>query len=233
MKTQHDNTILRRTHENGNPVHGRTIVGQSLRSHSRGRDNICVGTSWRIFVDSLMRIHARLTRNWTDENRVVRVTLISTMLVLVSWIASQSFTFAQVNNNQPEAANAQVAGRFEAVPVFIDAGDDALAAFQLELTAANGLIQVVGVEEGESKELSGERFYFDREVIAQARSDRVIVAAFSTAKKEVLPTGRVRVATIHVFITAAEPNYQATLVTAATIGGQPIDAHLSLFGDQP
>ena len=44
-----------------------------------------------------------------------------------------------------------------------------------------------------------------------------------------LPSGKVRIATIHVQITGdVEPEYDAKLTVAATVDGKPIDAELLL-----
>jgi hypothetical protein len=57
--------------------------------------------------------------------------------------------------------------------------------------------------------------------------DRIIVADFSTAGD--LPKGKTRVATLQVRVTGdVEPTYAGTLQVAASAGGKPIDAALTL-----
>ena len=60
---------------------------------------------------------------------------------------------------------------------------------------------------------------------AVMQSERVIIADFSTAAANDLPSGRGRIATIHVQITGDEaPQFEVILKTAATVEGKQIDA---------
>lgn len=55
--------------------------------------------------------------------------------------------------------------------------------------------------------------------------DQVVIAAFNTADADRLPTGRTRVASIHVQIIGdANPEFVVRLKTAATVQGEKVSA---------
>jgi len=109
--------------------------------------------------------------------------------------------------------------RFEAVDVFVNAGNTPLAAYQVEVKASAGRVKVVGVEGGEPKVFAAPPYYDPKAM----QNERVIVGAFSTAAE--LPTGRIRVARVHVMVEAGEEAaYAVTLMTAGNSAGQRIDA---------
>ena len=115
--------------------------------------------------------------------------------------------------------------RFDAIDVFVLTGDEPIAAYQLDLKAAKGNVTIVGIEGGDADVFAAPPFY-DPVAI---QNDRVIIAYFSTAKVSALPSGKVRIATIHVQITGdVVPEYDAKLTVAATVDGKPIDAELLL-----
>lgn len=125
---------------------------------------------------------------------------------------------------------------FEAVNVYIDSGDTPLAAYQFELSARDGSIRVVGVENGEHAAFARPPFY-DRGAVDQGDAERVIVAAFSTADAADLPTGRTRVATVHVQTIApagTDVTYDVTLEAAADAGGAKFQPTLTIEkGNRP
>ena len=115
--------------------------------------------------------------------------------------------------------------RFEAVDVFVETGEAALAAYQLDLSAIAGDVRIVGLEGG-AHPLFAEPPYYDPVAM---HGDRVIIAAFSTAAAGDLPRGRTRIATVHVQISGDQaPHYEATLSVSATADGAPIPAHVIL-----
>lgn len=84
--------------------------------------------------------------------------------------------------------------RFEAVDVFVDAGESPLSAYQFDLTtpAREGWqASIVGVEGGEHPAFRKAPYYDP----AALHSGRIIIAAYSV--DETLPTGRTRVARLH------------------------------------
>lgn len=121
---------------------------------------------------------------------------------------------------QPASAPAV---RFAAVDVCIDAGDKALAAYQFELAARVGDVAIVGIEGGEHPAFA-EPPYYDP---AALRNNRVIIGALNTGRD--LPTGRTRVARLHLQITGDQvPEYAAELSVAASADGRRITARISV-----
>jgi hypothetical protein len=113
--------------------------------------------------------------------------------------------------------------RFAPVHIYLDPGEQPLAAYQFELKARSGQIKIVGVEGGEHPAFQ-EAPYYD---LAALMNDRIIIAAFNTGSD--LPHGRTRIATIHLQILGdAEPQYELKLIVAADPDGQKIPADLNL-----
>jgi hypothetical protein len=116
-----------------------------------------------------------------------------------------------------------VAARFAAIDVYVESPEP-LAAWQFELTEASGAMAVVGVENGESAAFAGTPHY-DRDAVAAGRAERIIVADFSLADSAALPTGRTRVATVHVRLAGTRaPDFELRLVAAGNSAGEAIRA---------
>ncbi|MEM7501333.1 MAG: hypothetical protein AAF417_04795 [Pseudomonadota bacterium] len=115
------------------------------------------------------------------------------------------------------------APRFVAVDIYLSV-DEPLAAWQFELGDANGVTQIVGVENGEHAAF-GDAPYYDRDAIDAGHSERVIVADFSLDAG--LPSGRVRIATLHLLVDG-EPQFELTLMTATARDGSPLEASIAL-----
>jgi hypothetical protein len=114
--------------------------------------------------------------------------------------------------------------RFCAVDIFVDAGSTPLAAYQIEFAATNGSVKIVGIEGGEHRAFSQPPFYDPKAM----QHERVIIASFSTAPPEILPTGKTRVATIHFQATSAQfPGFELKLQTAGDSQGKKIPAQAS------
>ena len=119
--------------------------------------------------------------------------------------------------------------RFMTVDVFLDA-DAPVAAWQFELSEPNAMMQVVGVENGES-DAYVRAPYYDRDAVQTGVADRIIVADYSLASAVALPVGRFRIATLHLMLTGDEsPEFNLDLVAAVTADGADIDAAISLGG---
>lgn len=113
--------------------------------------------------------------------------------------------------------------RFEAIDVFVDSRDQSLAAWQLELSCTDTGVLISGIEGGEHPAFR-EPPYYDARAI---NNNRVILAAFSTQDK--LPTGRSRVARVHVQVTGPGDHFWRTrLTTAAGSLGETIDAGMDI-----
>ena len=123
--------------------------------------------------------------------------------------------WAQESTSQPQET--QPAMRFTYVDVFIDAGEQPLAAYQFELSASQGEIKIVGVEGGEHPAFA-EPPYYDPKAL---QNDRIIIAAFNTGHD--LPTAKTRIARVHLAIIGNQtPDYVVELNVAATTDGSVI-----------
>ncbi len=112
--------------------------------------------------------------------------------------------------------------RFTQLDIYIDCGNKMLAAYQFELKATAGQIKIVGVEGGQHPAFK-EPPYYDPAALAK---DRIIIAAFNTGKD--LPTGRTRIATIHLqIIGSAQPEYKLELTVSADADGKEIPANIT------
>ncbi len=107
--------------------------------------------------------------------------------------------------------------RFVVYNLVVDAGDNELAAWQMELRYDPKQVQIVGLE-GDSKPP-----YYDRRGL---KAGRIIIAGFSTSKEQLLK-GRVRVCRLHLRVVGAKaPELSPKLITAATSQGQKFTAKI-------
>jgi hypothetical protein len=132
---------------------------------------------------------------------------------------------------QPDAPAKPVV-RFVIVDVFVDAGDRALAAYQVEFTGeiAGGSVKLVGIEGsgGADGTAYTEPPAYDP---AALQNERVVIADYSTLAAHKLPHGNTRVARLHLMIEApadAAPEYTVNLIAAATPDGTKIQAPASV-----
>lgn len=122
--------------------------------------------------------------------------------------------------------------RFGTVAVYVESGTSPLAAWQLDVAAAapGSGVKIVGIEGGEHRVFANPPYYDTRAM----EHERVIIAAFSTAAAENLPSGRTRVATIHYVADGdGEPAWRAEVTASATTGGAEIPASVSLETGTP
>jgi hypothetical protein len=139
------------------------------------------------------------------------------MKILVT-IAFVLFWSSLAPAQEPLTANAG-ASRFTVVDVMVDSGTEPLAAYQLELSATNSAVKIVGIEGGEHSAFTKSPYY-DPAAIQQ---ERVVLGAFSTAAAAQLPRGAVRVASVHCLVANdAKPTFTAKVTAAATSGGRTI-----------
>ncbi len=135
-------------------------------------------------------------------------------LLLTALLASAAF--AQRDDGAPAAV------RFEYIDVYIASGTAPLAAYQFELTDSAGSIKIVGIEGGEHEAFATPPYYDPKAL----KNNRVIIAAFSTAGA--LPTGKTRVATIHVQVEVdVILEIAINLETVGDVQGNEIDAEVS------
>lgn len=143
-------------------------------------------------------------------------TLLPLLACFVFWLA------AQLPAQQP--AGEEGRSRFRAIDIYVDSGSSPLAAYQVDLVATNGQARIVGIEGGAHPAFSQPPSYDPKAM----QRDRVIIASFSTRPASELPTGRVRVATIHIQFTGDRlPSMAATLQAAGDAQGRRIPANVT------
>jgi hypothetical protein len=109
--------------------------------------------------------------------------------------------------------------RFSAVDIFIDSDRTPLAAWQFEFAATNGNAKIVGIEGGDHEAFRRPPFYDPKAM----QHERVILAAFNTDSGDKLPSGKKRVATIHLQIVGSQaPGFELKLQAAADSNGNKI-----------
>jgi hypothetical protein len=100
-----------------------------------------------------------------------------------------------------------------------------LAAYQLKISDEKAAVKILSVEGGEHASFA-QPPNFDGKAI---QSDVIKIAAFSLDAREKLPSGRVRVASLHVEIgPGLTPDWKAVVETAAGPGGTKISAAVSI-----
>jgi hypothetical protein len=144
----------------------------------------------------------------------ITVIILMSISIIVPVLAQQS---------EQDITTVQPRVRFAPLHIYLDSGDKFLAAYQFELKAVAGQIKIVGVEGGQHKAFK-EAPYYDK--AALYKSNRIIIAAFNTGSE--LPTGRTRIATIHLQIIGEdEPDYELKLTVTADANAKEIPAKIS------
>ena len=111
--------------------------------------------------------------------------------------------------------------RFSAVDIYLDSGSATLAAYQVEFSVTNGVGKIVGIEGGDHQAFRGAPHYDPKAI----QNERAIIAAFSLLPANALPSGRTRVATVHLMITGdSAPQFELKVQTAADAAGEKIGA---------
>jgi hypothetical protein len=129
---------------------------------------------------------------------------------------------AQLPAQQPAVEEGRT--RFCAVDIFVDSGSTPLAAYQLRFAITNGLAKIVGIEGGDHPAFR-QPPYHDPKAI---QNELVIIASFSTAPAAELPTGKTRIATIHLRTTGTRPpQFELKLQASADAQGRKIPASAS------
>ena len=148
------------------------------------------------------------------------------MIVLIILACSNRFVPAlaeQVSHNVLRYKTEPPARSFQPLEIYLDSGDQPLAAYQFELTAVVGEVAIVGVESGAHPAFSSKPPYYDP---AALQKGRIIIADFNISRD--LPTGKTRVATVHLMITGDTiPEYNLKLTVAADADGNEIPAQIS------
>lgn len=112
---------------------------------------------------------------------------------------------------------------FLGMDLWVDSGNEALAAYQVEINYEPTLVKIVGIEGGQG-DAYADAPYYDQKGF---ESGRIIVAAFTI--RDDAPKGRTRVARIHVAVEGdVEPKLICKLIVAAKPGGQRISSRIEL-----
>ena len=106
---------------------------------------------------------------------------------------------AQLLAQQP--ADEEGRTRFCAVDIFVDSGSTPLAAYQLRFAVTNGAAKIIGIEGGEHPAFRQPPFYDPKAI----QNEVAIIASFNTGPAAELPTGKTRVATIHLQTAGTRP----------------------------
>jgi hypothetical protein len=110
---------------------------------------------------------------------------------------------------------------FCAMDIYVDSHSAPLAAYQIDFAITNGVAKVAGIEGGEHPAFREPPFYDPKAM----QRERVIIAAFSTEPARNLPTGKTRVATVHVQVAGDDtPGIALKLQAAADANGRPLSA---------
>lgn len=121
-----------------------------------------------------------------------------------------------------EVGKREILVRFMPLDIYLDSGENLLAAYQFELIVTSGDVRIVGVEGGEDPAFN-DAPYYDPEALTH---DRIVIAAYSMDTD--LPTGRTRIATLHLQVTGdIEPEFELVLTVSADANGEPIPATLT------
>jgi hypothetical protein len=135
------------------------------------------------------------------------------------------FVLAGVVDQTPTTSRTlqPVASGFATVDLFVDSGNQPLAAWQIEFKAIAGQVEIVGIERGDNKDFQDPPYYDP----AALQTNRIIVGAFNITDR--LPIGKTRVAKLHLHISGGvKPVYAAKLIVAGDKEGKPITAQASL-----
>ena len=116
----------------------------------------------------------------------------------------------------PAGAQESPTIRFTYVDLYLDSGEAALAAWQLEFAAETGDVKLVGVEGGEHAAFKHAPVYDPKAL----QGGRIIVAAYSLDGE--LPSGRTRVARLHLQVTGDAPLFVTKLQAASDREGERI-----------
>jgi hypothetical protein len=117
------------------------------------------------------------------------------------------------------------AAEFAVFDVFVDSGEQSLAAYQLKISDERAAVKIVSVEGGEHAGFADAPKFDPRAI----QRDVIKIAAFSLDPAEMLPRGRVRVASLHVEIgPGLTPEWKALVEAAAGPKGKKISATVSI-----
>ena len=142
------------------------------------------------------------------------------MRFILAFCLLLNLTLAAVALGQVAAATQPT--QFSAADITIDSGDQALAAWQVELVATQGEVKIVGVEGGTHKDVYRDPPYYDPAALA---GGRIIIASYTTNENP--PKGKVLVARVHLQ-SRGEFTLTTKVIAAADPGAGKIDVTASV-----
>jgi hypothetical protein len=153
--------------------------------------------------------------------RTVRCLAIGTLAAAV--VGMMGLGLQEEHRPRPRAGEVGGTGapRFEAFDIYVDSGAAPLAAYQVELKAT-GDVKAVGIEGGAAAAFSGAPYYDPAALHDGQVRERIVIAAFNIGDD--VPTGRTRVARVHVQVSGAEPEWSLKVQSAGTKDGSRIEA---------
>lgn len=114
---------------------------------------------------------------------------------------------------------------FAIYDIYVDSGGEPLAAYQLKISDRRAAVKIISVEGGEHVSFA-DAPKFDAKAIQR---DVIKIAAFSLDPSEKLPSGRVRIASLHVEVgPGLTPDWSAIVEAAGGPGGKKIPAEVSI-----
>jgi hypothetical protein len=140
------------------------------------------------------------------------------LLVVVSVVGSEPVVQAD------ESGADEPVSVFVPVGVYVDSGEKELGVYQIEIKVIKGDAKIISVDGGDHAAFKDPPPFYDP---AALKGGRIILAAFST--QDDLPTGKTKVATLHMYVTgdvAAE--YEVIVKVAGDGEGKEIGATVTV-----
>jgi hypothetical protein len=145
------------------------------------------------------------SRYWVVSAASVRASFVFVVLVLSAVLARSA--------------------EFAVYDLYIDSGENALAAYQVKIQDKNAAIKVISVEGGTHPAFR-EPPFFDPKAI---QKNVIKLAAFRLEPTEKLPQGKTHVASLHVALeTGAQPNLVVVVEAAAGPSGRKLRVEASI-----
>ena len=125
-----------------------------------------------------------------------------------------------------ESISAEGAARFVPIAIYLDGGDEQIAAYQVELKVIAGDAQIVGVEGSDLPGFTDPPRYDP----AALFGGRIILGAFNT--EQALPRGSQRTAVVHMRESGdTKVVYELTRVVTANLNGETVNARAFVSGE--
>ena len=128
-------------------------------------------------------------------------------------------------NNGIKANPNDLTIHFTSVDIWVNSGEEALAAYQTEIVYDKNKIIVVGIEGGEKNGFKRAPFYD----LKGMKSGRIIIASFIKNKQNAL-NGKARIARLHLQVSGEKYNdFSIKLMAAANVKGEKIQPSVKII----